>query len=129
MRVENWNPNAMDQTFENVAIERLVDAAELVRRLARGKVRVGTLSRPVYLKGAKAGKPYTSREAGRMKQSIRVVRKKTKSGKAFSKKRNVRIYAGHRMTDYHFALEFEHPFLRNSLAESIPSIKTIIGVK
>jgi len=129
MRVENWNPNAMDQTFENIAVERLVEAAEVVAKTARGKVRVGTLSRPAYKTGAKAGKAYTSREAGRLKKSIRVVRKKTKGGRALSKKKNVRIYAGHRMTDYHFVIEFRYPFLRNSLAQSIPEIKSIIGVK
>jgi len=129
MRVENWKPDLMDETFEKVTIERLVEAAEVVKKTAKSKVRIGTITRPVYKTGAKAGKLYTSREPERLKKSIRVVRQKTKGGKAFSKKRNVRIYAGHRMTDYHFVLEFYHPFLRNSLAECVPEIKSILGVK
>jgi len=129
VRVENWNPNKMDETFENVAIERLVEGAEIVANRARSKVRVGTLSRPIYKTGPKAGKEYTSREAGRLKKSIRVTRLKTKSGKAFSKKRNVRIYAGKKDTDYHFVIEFRYPFLRTSLYSSISEIRSVIGAK
>ncbi len=119
----------MDETFENVAIERLVEAAEVVATHARQKCPVGTISRPIYKKGRYAGQPWTARDAGQLKKSIRVVRKKTKSGKAFSRKRDVRVYAGHFLAYYASIVEFSKPFMRPALAQSIPEIKSIIGVK
>jgi len=119
----------MDETFENVVMERLVEAAYVVKTKAVATVRTGTISRPIYKTGPYAGQFWTSREPGRLKKSIRVYRKKTKSGKAFSKKRNVRIYAGGKETNYHYVEEFNHPFLRTSLNSSISEIKSIIGVR
>jgi len=129
MRVEGWNPNAMDETFENVAIERLVEAAEVVANAARQKCPVGTISHPMYKRGKYAGKDWTSRDAGRLKKSIRVVRKKTKSGKAFTQKRNIRVYAGHYLAWYADIVEFYTPYMRPALVNSIPEIKTITGAK
>lgn len=129
MRIENWNPNAMDETFENVAIERLVEAAEVVADAARRNCPVGTVSRPIYKRGPYAGQAWTARDAGQLKRSIRVVRKKTKSGIAFSKKRDVRVYAGHYLAYYARIVEFSKPYMRPALAQSIQQIKTIIGVK
>ncbi len=129
MRIEDWNPNAFDETFENVAIERLVEAAEVVATHARQKCPVGTISRPMYKTGRYAGKAWTARDAGQLKKSIRVVRKKTKSGKAFSKKRSVRIYAGHFLAYYADIVEHSKPFMRPALAQSISEIKSIVGAK
>jgi hypothetical protein len=130
MRVENWNPNAMDETFENVAIERLVDGAELVATAARRLCPVGTVSRPIYKTGPYAGKNWTARDAGQLKRSIRVVRQKTKSGKAFSKKRNVRVYAGHFLAYYAKIVEFNgRAFMRPALTASLAGLKEIIGAK
>ncbi len=96
MRVVEWNPNKFDETFENIAMDRLVAAAEVVAAKARNLFPATKgISRPEYKTGKGGGKPWSSRDAGRLKKSIRVVRKKTKGGKAFSRKRNVRIYAGH----------------------------------
>lgn len=129
MRVEAWNPNVMDETFENVAIERLIEAAGVVANNARNKCPVGTESRPMYKTGKYAGQPWTARDAGQLKKSIRVVRKKTKSGKAFSKKRSVWIMAGHYLAYYARIVEFSKPYLRPALTQSIPEIKSIIGVR
>jgi hypothetical protein len=129
MRVEAWNPNVMDETFENVAIERLVEAAEVVKSNARNKCPVGTISRPIAKTGRYAGQPWTARDAGQLKRSIRVVRRKTKSGKAFSKKRGVRVYAGHYLAYYARIVEFYKPYLRPALTQSIPEIKSILGVR
>ena len=129
MRVEAWNPNKMDETFENVAIDRLIAAAEVVARHARQKCPVGTISRPMYKKGPYAGQPWTARDAGQLKRSIRVVRKKTKSGKAFSRKRDVRVYAGHYLAYYAQIVEFTRAFMRPALAQSLSEIKTIIGTE
>lgn len=137
MRVEYFNPNVADQAFEDVAIEKLVKAANIVRAAARRRCPVGTVTRPMYRSGPYAGAPWTSRDAGRLRKSIRVTRKKTKSGKAFSKKNNVRVYAGsyppgiRDQDDAYYVLivEFSKAFLRPALAESIPMIQTMIGAK
>lgn len=130
MRVENWNPNVMDETFENVAIERLVEAANVVARSARQRCPVGTVSRPIYKTGRYAGQYWTARDAGQLKKSIRVVQKKSKSGRPLSRKRNVRVYAGHRKAYYAKIVEFnQRAFLRPALNSSIPEIKQIIGAR
>jgi len=105
MRIAYWNPCKFDESFENVAMDRLVAAGEVVAAKARNNCPPGTISSPVYKRGDYEGEPWTSRDAGRLKKSIRVVRKKTKSGKAFSSKRNVRIYAGHFTAYYAYWVE------------------------
>lgn len=130
MRVESWNPNAMDETFENVAIERLVVAANVVANKARANCPVGTISRPIYARGLYAGKPWTARDAGQLRRSIRVVLKKGKSGKALTRKRNVRVYAGHYLAYYAKIVEYVgRPFLRTGLFGSLGEVKNIIGAK
>lgn len=128
MRVVGWNPNKMDETFEDIAIDRLVKAAEVVKDTAKRNCPVGTVSRPMYETGPHAEKRWTARDAGQLKRSIRVVRKKTKSGKAFTRKRNVRIYAGNYLAYYAAIVEYRTPYLRRSLGESMNEIKSIIGI-
>lgn len=115
MRFENWNPNKFDESFENIAIDRLVDAGEVVAVHARNKCPTGA--------------------TGRLKKSIRVVRKRTKSGKSFSRKRNVRIYAGNKEAFYALWVELgthrtvAQPFLRPAFYSSMSDIKSILGVR
>lgn len=129
MRVENWNPNVMDQTFEDVAVERLVEGAEVVAEKARRLCPAGTVSRPIYKKGPYAGQPWTARDAGQLRKSIRVVQKKTASGKPLMRRRNVRVYAGHYLAYYASIVEFSHPFMRPALAGSIGELKAITGAR
>jgi len=129
MRISNWNPNKFDEEFDNVAIERLVEAGEVVAGAARQKCPVGTISRPMYKTGPYAGQPWTARDAGQLKKSIRVTRKHSKTGKLLAKKRDVRIYVGNFLAYYASIVEYSKPFMRPALAQSIPAIKTIIGVK
>ena len=129
MRVEAFNPNKFDETFETVAVERLVEAADVVAAAARRRCPVGSLSRPMYRLGAYAGQAWTARDAGQLKKSIRVVRKKTRSGKAFSRKRDVRVYAGHYLAYYARIVEFSRPFMRPALEGSIPAIRSILGAR
>ena len=117
----------MDETFENVAIERLLEAAEVVADAARRNCPVGTISRPIYKRGPYAGQNWTARDAGMLRRSIRVVRKKTPSGKAFSRKRDVRVYAGHYLAYYAAIVEHSRPFMRPALAQSEGEIKSILG--
>ena len=129
MRVEYWNPSAADASFENVAVERLVEAAEVIAAATRRKCPVGTISRPMYRSGPYAGQFWTARDAGELKRSVRVVRRKTKSGRAFSKKRNVRIYAGHKKAFYARIVEHTKPFMRPAQMQSLAQVKAIIGAK
>ena len=129
MRVELWNPNKFDESFEHVAIERLVEGAEIIAGAARRGCPVGTISRPIYKTGPYAGQPWTARDNGQLKKSVRVVRKKTKSGKALSKKRNVRVYAGHTLAYYANIVEHTKPFMRPALASSLSEVRSAIGAK
>ncbi|MBU0906546.1 MAG: HK97 gp10 family phage protein [Nanoarchaeota archaeon] len=129
MRVENWNPSTADQSFEKVAVERLEEAAGVVARAVRRRCPVGTVSRPMYRSGPYAGQEWTARDAGQLKKSVRVVRKKTKSGKAFSKKRNVRIYAGTKNAYYASIVEHSRPFMRPGFEASVGAVKEILGVR
>ena len=114
MRIENWNPNVADQTFENVSMKRLVDAAEVIAEAARRNCKVKT---------------------GALKKSVRVVRKRTKSGKAFSRKRNIRIYAGSYEAYYAAWVEFgtsKTPmaaYMRPAQSSTLSEVKAIIGVR
>lgn len=129
MRVELWNPNRFDQDFENIATSRLLEAAEIVKDKAKSKCPVGTISRPMYKTGPYANQPYTARDVGSLKKSIRIVRKKTKSGKAFSKKKNVRVYAGNFIVYYASIVEHYTPFLRPAFTMSLSQIRQLIGAR
>ena len=128
MRIENWNPNSWDQTFENVSMKRLLDAAEVIAKATRRKCPVGTITRPMYKSGPYAGQFWTARDAGELKRSVRVVRQKTKSGKAFSRKRNLRVYAGHKKAYYASIVEYSKPYLRPAQAATLSQVKAIIRV-
>ena len=129
VRIESWNPNIADQEFENVAIERLVEAAEVVKDAVKRRCPVGTVTRPMYRTGPYAGQEWTARDGGQLKKSVRITRKKTKSGKAFSKKKDVRIYAGGKLPYYASIVEFSRPFMRPGFESVLGQVKEIIGVK
>ena len=129
MRVANWNPNKFDQTFENVSIKRLMKAAEAVAGATRRGCPIGTITRPIYKTGPYAGQFWTARDAGELKKSVRVVRRKTKSGKAFSRKRNVRVYVGHKKAYCASVVEHSRPFMRPAQAQSLSQVKAMIGAK
>ena len=127
-RIEHWNPNRQDELFDHIAMKRLVKAAHIVKAAARRKCPVGTLSRPMFRSGPYAGQSWTSTDAGRLRKSIRVVQKKTKTGR-LTKKRNVRIIAGHFTAYYANIVEFRTPYMRPALAESLHMIKSMMGAK
>jgi len=127
MRVEGWDAERFDELFEKVALKRIVEAAEVVKQAAKSRAAKGTITRDVYQSGPYAGQPWTARNPGTLRDSTRVVRLKTKSGKAFSKKRNVRVYAGHYLAWYARIVEFSKPFLRPALWNSISKMKQIMG--
>lgn len=128
-RVANWNPNAFDQEFEDVAIDRLVDAGEILADATRDACPVGTVTRPMYQTGPYRNQPWTSRDAGRLKKSVRVVQKRGKSGKVLMSKRNVRVITGHYLAYYAAIVEYYHAFMRPALARSLSRMKEAIGAK
>ena len=129
MRVQNWNPSKFDQSFEDVSVERLVKAAEIIKRSTKAKCPVGTITRPIYRTGRYAGQFWTARDRGELKRSVRVVRRKTKSGKSLTKKRNVRIYVGHKKAFYARIVEYSKPFMRPAFTQSLPAVRAEIGVR
>lgn len=130
MRVEAWNPEKYDAEFEGVAMERLVAAAEAVADAARARCPVGTITRPVYRRGPYAGQPWTARDAGALKKTIRVRQKTSKSGKPLKRKSNVRVYAGNYLVYYARIVEYAgRAFLRPALRNSISKIRQITGVE
>ncbi|MCK9597705.1 MAG: hypothetical protein M0R06_01615 [Sphaerochaeta sp.] len=129
MRVERWNPNVADQEFENVSIERLVKAAEILKENAARKCPVGTVSRPIYKTGPYAGQAWTARDAGQLKRSVRVVQKHSKSGKPLMRKRNVRVYCGTFLAYYAAIVEHSKPYMRPALTQSLAAMRSAIGAK
>ena len=129
MRVELWNPEMYDDTFEAATMEMLVEAAEFVAKEARRKCPVGTKSRPIYKSGRYAGELWTARDAGALQKSIRVRTKLSKSGKPLKRRSIVRVYAGNFLVYYASIVEFyrNQAFLRPALWNSIPQIKNIVG--
>lgn len=128
MRVENWHPESLDEMIEGASIERLVKGAEAVADEARRLCPVGTKSRPIYKKGPYAGKEWTARDAGQLKKSIRVVQKKSKSGKPLMRRRDVRVYAGNYLAYYasiveHGGKAFMRPALQNARSKILNALK------
>ena len=139
MRVAQWAPDKYDGEFNEEAMQRLTECAEVVADWARVKCPVGHISRPAH------GPRWTEREPGSLRRSIRVVRKKTKKGRGgktsagsylWKRSNNVRVIAGHYLTFYPRFLEFgtsrpnsKHSFLRPALYSAIPEIRSIMGVR
>ena len=127
MRVSNWNPQQWDGEIMAASLERLRKAAEVVADRARERCPVGTLSRPIYKSGPYAGKPWTARDAGALRRSIRVVEKKQPHGYQFAGNRNVRIYAGNYLVYYARIVEYAgKAFMRPALNASKRNIRNIL---
>ena len=130
MRIERWNPEQFDLKIEQACLERLVEAAEAVADSARAACPVGTVSRPIYRRGPYAGQPWTARDAGALKKTIRVRQKLSKSGKPLKRKSNVRVYAGNRLTYYAQVVEYAgQAFLRPAIWNNHGKIKQILGAE
>ncbi len=127
MKIESWNPNRFDREFDEVSRERLLKAAKVLKAAVRRRCPVGTADRPMYRTGPYRGLPWTSRDAGRLRKSVRVVEKKTKTGR-LSKSMSVRVYVGHYTAYYADIVEYSKPFMRPAYLEALPMIETIIGV-
>lgn len=114
--------------IENVAVEKLEACAEALAAEARRLCPVGTVSRPIYARGPHKGQPWTARDKGQLKRSIRVTRKRSSSGKPLMRKRDVRVYAGHYLAYYasiveHAGKAFMRPAVYAAHAKMVSIIK------
>jgi HK97 gp10 family phage protein len=135
VRIEGFKPEQFNHAeVEKIALARLVDAADVVAQAARRLCPVGK-SHPKYQTGAYAGQDWTAREAGQLRDSIRVVLKKAEGGAALSRPLNVRVYVGNkrafyaRMVEYGTSKMRARPFMRPALAAAANTVKSILGVK
>lgn len=126
MRIEYFNPQKFDRDFDDVSRDRLMKAAKLLKAEVRRRCPVGTISRPIYRSGSYKGATWTSRDAGRLRKSVRIVEKKTPTGR-LSKKMNIRVYVGHHTAYYADIVEFYSPFMRPAFATALPMMTTLIG--
>ena len=117
----------MDEIFEDAAVEKIVECAEVLAQEARRLCPVGTVSRPIYLRGKYKGQAWTARDAGQLERSVRVTRKKSKSGKVMYRRRDVRVYAGHYLAYYASIVEHAgKPFMRTALAAAHSDMQSIL---
>lgn len=128
MRVEAWSWDNVNADMDRVTTDQMVEAAEVIAQEVRSRAPVGTTSRPMYRKGVYAGQPWTARDAGQLKKSVRVVRKRTPKGR-LSKKKNVRVYVGHYLAYYASIVEHSEPFMRPAVVQTHARVKQILGAK
>lgn len=120
-RVATWNVEKVNGKIMHKAMDRLEAAGNVIAEKARMKCPVGTISRPMYKTGRYAGCEWTKRDAGALKQTIRVVRKNGDPNL------NIWIMAGNKVTFYAQFVEFFTPFLRPALRGSKSEIRRIIS--
>jgi len=137
MYVEYWKPEAAYRDFSNVSKKRVLTAAYVIKdsvvRHLRSQIGTGKttgISRPVYKIGGisrYAGQPWTARNFGELLKSVRVTQKK-EIGTLVWSKQNVRIYAGNYLAYYASIFEFDKPFMRPAVEETLAEVKEIMGV-
>lgn len=130
MRIEFFEPKKFDTELKGIVLKRMNNAADILVNQAKtnGFCPVGTITRPMYKKGKYAGQKWTSRDAGRLRKSIRKVLPRNIS-KSFGTPTNIRVYAGHYMAWYAAIVEFESHFLRRAKNRARPKMKVALGVK
>lgn len=131
MRVSNWNWSEADRMIGKASLERVRKAAHVVADRVRQNCPVGTVSRPMYRSGPNAGKPWTAKDAGQLKKSIRVVElKEEKFGYAFKAfgitHGLVRVYAGNYLAYYANIVEYSKPFMRPAVEATRQQVKEIL---
>lgn len=126
-RVSNWNPQKFDGEFANASMDRLRKAANVIADNARSLCPIGTLSRPIYKRGPYAGQPWTARDAGALKKTIRVTEKLDQQGKPLAEGRNIRVYAGNWLRYYAQIVEYAgKKFMRPALNRSKNQVRDIL---
>ena len=127
----NLNWDKADKMVAEGSLKRARKAAEVIAEETRRRCPVGTVNRPIAKTGAHAGQPWTSRDAGRLKKSIRVIeRDEDRRGAAFEMfgmtHGLVRVYAGHYTAWYARIVEYFKPFMRPAVEASKGRAKDIM---
>jgi len=128
MRVQFFDPQKFDTEFKGIMVKRMEEAVDVIVKEAQGTVPVGTISHPMYKTGKYAGQKWTSRDAGRLKKSIRRVTPNNAIGTTFKVRTNVRAYAGHYMAWYAAIVEFDTRFMRKAKNRARRKMKAILGI-
>jgi hypothetical protein len=124
--LRKWNID-----LDKMTRDQLVKAADIVKAAARRRCLVGTITRPMYRRGKYAGQDWTSRDGGRLRNSIqRTNGSETVQGIGEElPNRSIAIIAGNYWAWYSDIVEFYTPYMGPALEESIPMIKTLLGVE
>lgn len=118
-RIDFWDPKPLKQEIIRNGMKRLEKAAEVVKGKARSNpvISRSTVTRPMYKTGRYAGQFWTARDAGALKKSIRVVKKRG------SEKLNIRVYAGTAKVHYACIYDSGTSIKTNEGFKAISSIK------
>lgn len=132
MRVASWTADINKELidlFNRATTKDFDHAAEYLAGQIRNKTPVGTISRPIYRKGPYAGEPWTARDAGQLRKSVRVTRRRAVAGETtLLQAADVRVYIGHYLAWYAAIVEFTKPFVRPTFYASLPRVKQILGL-
>lgn len=130
MKVSHWDFTDANKMVMESSLERIRKAAEVIADETRRRCPVGTTNRPIAKKGQHAGQPWTARDAGRLKDSIRVTEKEQKWGFALTTfgmtHGMVRVYVGHYLAWYAWIVEYYKPFLRPALDSTRDRVRDIL---
>ena len=142
----DWDLQKYDGEFKKAGMARIKRAAEVIRDMAKTNCIAGTINRPArkhwvnngHLEDASpesSANIWTAREAGAMRETIRVVETREDRGRGFDQERdNVRVYAGNFKTWYAVQMEYgrggwkggARPFMRKALTAAPSRIRPII---
>lgn len=139
----DWDLQKYDGEFKKAGIARMIKAADAIRDAAKENCVSGTVNRPerkhyVYegkLLPASGGAPWTARQIGAMRRTIRTVTKNDYPENGFYVDLdNVRVYAGNFLTWWAVQMEYgrgawkggARPFLRPALRSSESKVRSII---
>jgi len=126
----NWFWKQIDKQIAKNTYARALKASHVLADEVRRVCPVGTISHPMYKTGKHAGQPWTRRDAGSLKKTVRVVEKKEKYGlEAWSYGGMVggpRVYVGDYYAYYAAIVEFYTPFMRKAAERMKPQIKNIL---
>lgn len=121
MPIMFWNPTLAEEQIMRNAAERLDRVGQMMADEVRKKTPVGTVSRPIYQRGPYAGKYWTARDAGALKNSVRV----TKQGDG--RYHNIWIMCGNRKAYYCKIIEYYKPFFRPAINRAKNRAKVILS--
>jgi len=132
MRVTFWDWKQANRVVVKNGRARTKKAAELLAAAVRAKCKTGTESHPIYKKGKYAGQPWTRRDVGSLKKSIRVTEKNEKYGIEAMQYTGLgiiggaRVYVGNYWAWYAAIVEHYDPFIRPTAASMQGQIKSIL---